>query len=81
MRFVFGVMAKYEEKNPLTERCQIRSLVLPLNVQVQEDQSLSVVEKEPIEFLRELHFSWVKIAGLLGISKSRLYVEEDWNYV
>ena len=31
-----------------------------------------VVERDQIEFLRELHFSWAKIARILGISKSTL---------
>lgn len=31
-----------------------------------------IVEEEQIRFLRELHFSWVKIANLLGVSESTL---------
>ena len=60
---------------PLKHWCQICSLVLLLNLQVLEDQSLSVIEKEQIESLRKLGFSWVKIAGLLhvGISESTLH--------
>ena len=41
---------------PLKQRCQIRSLVVTLNLQVQEDQSLPVVEKEQIEFLQLYQF-------------------------
>ena len=31
-----------------------------------------IVQREQIEFLRELHFPWVKIARILGISESTL---------
>ena len=31
-----------------------------------------VVQREQVEFLRELHFSWAKIARILGISESTL---------
>lgn len=31
-----------------------------------------VIKREQIEFLCELHFSWVKIASLLGVSESTL---------
>jgi hypothetical protein len=31
-----------------------------------------VIGEEQIRFLRELHFSWVKIANLLGVSESTL---------
>ena len=31
-----------------------------------------IVQREQIEFLRELHFPWTKIAQILGISESSL---------
>ncbi|XP_028413841.1 uncharacterized protein LOC114536687 isoform X1 [Dendronephthya gigantea] len=36
-----------------------------------------VIQREQIEFLRELHFSWAKIAQILGISESTLRRKRD----
>ena len=37
-----------------------------------EDQDFSVVSQEQLEYLRSLHFSWVNISRMLGISRMTL---------
>ena len=39
-----------------------------------------VIEREKIEFLRELHFSWTQIAVLFGVSRRTLYsIRSDYD--
>ena len=40
-------------------------------------RSTLIVQREQIEFLCELHFSWAKIAQILGISESTLQQQHE----
>lgn len=71
IRFVSRVMTKYEERNSFEDTVS-KSFACPTNKLTGAGRPVIVVEREQIEFLRELHFSWVKIASLLGISESTL---------
>ena len=71
VRFVFRVMTKYEERNSV-EATVSNSFACPTTKPITAGRPVIVIEREKIEFLRELHFSWVKMAGLLGISESTL---------
>ena len=71
VRFVFRVMTKYEERNSV-EATESNSFACPITKLTGAGRPVIVIEREQIEFLRELHFSWVKIASLLGISESTL---------
>ena len=72
VRFVFRVMTKYEERNSV-EATASYSFACPTTRLTGAGRPVIVIEREQIEFLRELHFSWVKIASLLGISESTLH--------
>lgn len=71
VRFVFRAMTKYEERNSVEAKIS-NSLACPTTKLTSAGRPVIVIEREQIEFLRELHFSWVKIASLLGISESTL---------
>ena len=71
VRFVFRAMTKYEERNSV-EATISNSFACPTTKLTSAGRPVIVIEREQIEFLRELHFSWVKIASLLGISESTL---------
>ena len=71
VRFVFRVMTKYEERNSV-EATVSNLFTCPTTKLTGAGRPVIVIEREQIEFLLELHFSWVKIASLLGISESTL---------
>lgn len=71
VRFVFRAMTKYEERNSVEAKIS-NSFACPTTKLTSAGRPVIVIEREQIEFLRELHFSWVKIASLLGISESTL---------
>ena len=71
VRFVFRAMTKYEERNSIKATIS-NSFACPTTKLTSAGRPVIVIEREQIEFLRELHFSWVKIASLLGISESTL---------
>ena len=71
VRFVFSVMTKYEQRGSVEATASI-SFACPTTKLTGSGRPVIVVEREQIEFLREMHFSWVKIARLLGISESTL---------
>ena len=71
VRFVFRVMTNYEERNS-GEATVPNSFACPTTNLAGAGRPVVVIEREQIEFLRELHFSWVKIASLLGVSESTL---------
>ena len=83
-RFIFRVMTKqYEDRrsSSLEERAS-NSFSCPTTKLTGGGRPVIVVQRGQIEFLRELHFSWVKIANLLGISESTLRRrrrELNWN--
>lgn len=39
-----------------------------------------LINRQQLEALREIHFSWSSIARLLGVSGSVLCAGEDWNF-
>ena len=67
--FVFRVMTKYEERNSV-EATVSNLFACPTTKFTGAGRPVIVIEREQIEFLCELHFSWVKIASLLGIGES-----------
>ena len=71
VRFVFRAMTKYEERNSI-EATISNSFARPTAKLTSAGRPIIVIKREQIEFLNELHFSWVKIASLLGISGSTL---------
>ena len=71
IRFVCRVMTKYEERNSF-EATVSNSFACPTTKLTGVGRPVIVIEREQVEFLRELHFSWVKITSLLGISESTL---------
>ena len=71
VRFVFQVMTMYEQRDSV-ESTTSNSFAGPTSKLTGSGRPVIVVEREQIEFLRELHFSWAKIASLLGISESTL---------
>ena len=71
VRFVFQVMTMYEQRDSV-ESTTSNSFACPTSKLTGSGRPVIVVEREQIEFLRELHFSWAKIASLLGISESTL---------
>jgi len=71
VRFVSRVMTKYEKRNSF-EATVSNSFVCPTTELTGAGRPVIVIERGQIEFLRELHFSWVKIASLLGISERTL---------
>ena len=71
VRFVFRAMTKYEERNSV-EATISNSFACPTTKLTSAGRPVIVIEREQIEFLRKLHFSWVKIVTMLGISESTL---------
>ena len=65
--FVFRVMTKYKEKNSV-EAMLSNLFTSPTTKLTGAGRPVIIIEKELIELLQEMHFSWVKIASLLGIS-------------
>ena len=63
VRFVFRIMTRYEERNSV-EAMVSSSFACPTSKLTGEGRPVIVIERGQIEFLRELHFSWVKIASL-----------------
>ena len=59
VRFVFRVMTKYKERNCVEETVS-NSFACPTTKLTVAKRPVIVIEREQIEFLRELHFSWVK---------------------
>ena len=71
VRFVFRVMTKYEQRGSVDATALSSLACTPIKL-AGSGTPVIVVEREQTEFLRELHFSCVKIASLLGISESTL---------
>jgi hypothetical protein len=49
------------------------SYIVPSSLPRGPGRPVVVIQREQIEFLRELHFSWAKIARLLGVSESTIH--------
>ena len=62
VRFVFRVMTKYEERHSV-EAMVSNSFACPTTKLTGAGRPVIVIEREQIEFLLELHFSWVKSAS------------------
>ena len=71
VRSIFLVLKEYEDRNN-TETMQSNSFTCPTSKLAGAGRPVIIVEREQLEFLRELHFPWAKIACLLGISESTL---------
>ena len=71
VRSIFRVLKKYEDRNN-TETMQSNSFTCSTSKLAGAGRPVIIVEREQLEFLRELHFPWAKITCLLGISKSTL---------
>ena len=64
-------MTKYEEGNSI-EATVSNSFACPTTKLTGTGRPVIIIKRKQNEFLRELRFSWVKIASLLGISESTL---------
>ena len=68
-RIILEVIVVLEREN--SERAPL-SFACPTATTRSPGRPALIVQREQIEFLRELHFPWTKIAQILGISESSL---------